>query len=59
MSDVTEIAEPEEFKPVASIVRREFIRSKPIPSPKRLTRASHANFRRVLQILRSLGKYPR
>jgi hypothetical protein len=57
MSDVKEIDTSEEFKPVSSIVTRNFIRSKPMPSPKTLTRASHANFRRVLQILRSLGKY--
>jgi hypothetical protein len=55
MNDVEEVAEAPEFKPVADFVRREV---KPIAKTpaKGLTRARHRDWKRILSLLRSMGK---
>jgi hypothetical protein len=52
-SQVEETAEVEVYEPVADIVRRE---SAPPPPKIKLTRASHAYYKRMRGLLRGLGR---
>jgi hypothetical protein len=46
----------EEYTPVSSIVQREIHGPVEVPTRGTMTRASHRNWKRTFQILRSLGK---
>jgi hypothetical protein len=53
-TEETPSVSPPEFNPVSSIVRRE-VRA-PVARRMHMTRASHKNWKRIMGLLKSLGK---